>query len=49
MAARRHGDFDDHPGTLPATLSVTLNRPLKDFRLAIHRSAISAKKIRRSL
>jgi len=49
VAARRHGDFDDDPGTLLATLSLILNRPLKDIRLAIHRSASSAKKIRLSL
>ena len=47
--ARHHGDFDDDPGTLLATLSVILNRPLKDVRLALHRSASSAKKMRMSL
>ncbi len=47
--ARHHGDFDDDPGTLLATLSLILNRPLKDIRLALHRSAGSAKKIRMSL
>ena len=47
--ARHHGDFDDDPGTLLATLSLILNRPLKDVRLAIHRSASSAKKKRMSL
>ncbi len=49
VAARRHGDLDDDPGTLLATLSVILNRPLKDIRLALHRSASSAKKFRMSL
>ena len=47
--ARHHGDFDDDPGTLLATLSTILNRPLKDVRLSIHRSASSAKKMRMSL
>jgi hypothetical protein len=47
--ARHHGDFDDDPGTLLATLSLILNRPIKDVRLAIHRSASAAKKIRMSL
>jgi len=49
VGARRHGDFDDDPGTLLATLSQIVNRPLKDLRLALHRSASSAKKIRMSL
>lgn len=49
VAARRHGDFDDDPGTLMATLSLILKRPPKDVRLAIHRSASSAKTLRLSL
>ncbi len=49
VAARRHGDLDDDPGTLLATLSVILNRPVQDIRLALHRSAGSAKKFRTSL
>jgi hypothetical protein len=49
VATRRHGDFDDDPGTLLATLSAILNRPAKDIRLALNRSASSAKKLRLSL
>jgi hypothetical protein len=49
VAARRHGDLDDDPGTLLATLSVILNRPVKDLRFDFHRSASSAKKFRASL
>ena len=47
--ARRHGDFDDDPGTLLATLGQILNRSLTDVHLALHRSASSAKKVRMSL
>lgn len=49
VATRRHGDFDDDPGTLMATLSLILNRQPKDVRLAILRSASSAKRLRQSL
>ncbi len=49
VAARHHGDFDDDAGTLMATLSLILGRPPKDVRLAIHRSAGSAKALRQSL
>lgn len=49
VAARHHGDFDDDAGTILATLSLILNRPTKDVRLAIHRSASSAKALRQSL
>ena len=47
--ARHHGDFDDDPGTLLATLSTILDHPIKDIRLELHRSASSAKKLRMSL
>lgn len=48
-SARRHGDFDDDPGTLTSALGVILSRPAKDVRLALNRSASSAKALRLSL
>ena len=48
-SARRHGDFDDDPGTLASTLGMILRRPAKDVRLALNRSASSAKALRLSL
>lgn len=49
VAARRHGDFDDDVGTVMATISLVMNRSARDVRIAIHRSASSAKTIRMSL
>lgn len=49
IAVRRHGDFDDDPGTLLATLRWITGGTLKDSRLTLNKSASSNKKMRMSL